>query len=327
MVSIKRPSVVWGLAILGALLLLALAAPLIAPYDPTQQLDPVAGGHLPPGSRMTAVELEDGRWLLADEARSTPEGLRIERLGKTQVVAAQQVEDRLFLLGTDRYGRDLWSRLVYGARVSLTIGVLASILALTLGVAVGGLASVVGGPVDSILMRVVEGFLAFPRLFLVLVLSALFGAGTWVVILVLAGTGWMASSRLVRAEILSLRQQDFVVAAQAVGQHPVKIFWRHLLPSALTPTLVDTALRVGDIILIEAALSFLGLGIQPPLASWGNMIADGSDAMITAWWVTVFPGLAIALTVVSLNLIGDGLRDTLDPRFTQGEDAHIRFRV
>ncbi len=100
-----------------------------------------------------------------------------------------------------------------------------------------------------------------------------------------------------------------------------------MLPSALTPTLVDTALRVGDIILIEAALSFLGLGIQPPLASWGNMIADGSDAMITAWWVTVFPGLAIALTVVSLNLIGDGLRDTLDPRFTQGEDAHIRFRV
>jgi peptide/nickel transport system permease protein len=313
----------WGLAILMLLLILVLAAPLLAPARPYIQTDPVAGRHLPPGSRRQAAQLRDGRWLLAEEAEWTAEGLSLERRGATEIIPLEKVErlptptgleQRFFLLGTDRFGRDVWSRILYGGRVSLTIGLLAATLALTLGLAVGSLAATFGGIVDSLLMRLVDGLLAFPRLFLVLTLSALFGATTWVVILVLGATSWMTAARLVRAELLQLGERDFVTAARAIGQHPVRVFWRHLLPGALAPVLVDTTLRVGDIILIEAALSFLGLGVQPPLPSWGNMIADGSDTLVSAWWVTLFPGLAIALTVIAFNLFGDGLRDLLHPR-------------
>lgn len=317
------PLVRWGLAILLLMLVLVVSAPLLTPRSPVTQIDPVAGRHLPPGARRQAVRLQDGRWLLAEDARWTHEGLRLERGGTTEVIPLADVErlptstgleERFFPLGTDRFGRDVWSRILYGGRVSLTIGLLAAALALTLGLAVGSVAATVGGVVDNLLMRLVDGLLSFPRIFLVLTLSALFGARTWVVILVLGATSWMTAARLVRAELLQLGERDFVTAARAIGQHPIKVFWRHLLPGAMAPVLVDTTLRVGDIILIEAALSFLGLGVQPPLPSWGNMIADGSDALVSAWWVTVFPGLAIALTVIAFNLVGDGLRDLLHPR-------------
>lgn len=313
----------WGLVVLVLLLILVVAAPLLAPASPYLQTDPVAGRHLPPGSRRQAARLQDGRWLLAEEAQWTAEGLSLVRRGTTEILPQEEVdrlptptglEERFFLLGTDRFGRDVWSRILYGGRVSLTIGLLAATLALTLGLAVGSVAATFGGIVDGLLMRLVDGLLAFPRLFLVLTLSALFGAKTWVVILVLGATSWMTAARLVRAELLQLGERDFVTAARAIGQHPIRVFWRHLLPGAVGPVLVDTTLRVGDIILIEAALSFLGLGVQPPLPSWGNMIADGSDTLVSAWWVTVFPGLAIALTVIAFNLVGDGLRDHLHPR-------------
>lgn len=317
------PLVSRGLFLLLLLLVLALFAPLLAPASPYTQIDPVAGRHLPPGARRYAALLQDGRWLLAEDARWTDEGLALVRRGTTEVIPRDQVdrlptpsglEKRFFLLGTDRFGRDVLSRILYGGRVSLTIGVLAAALALTLGLAVGSVAATMGGVVDGVLMRVVDGLLAFPRLFLVLTLSALFGARTWVVVLVLGTTSWMAAARLVRAELLQLAERDFVTAARAIGQHPLRVFWRHLLPGAVGPVLVDTTLRVGDIILLEAALSFLGLGVQPPLPSWGNMIADGSDSLVSAWWVTVLPGLAIALTVIAFNLVGDGLRDHLHPR-------------
>ncbi|MEE9562596.1 MAG: ABC transporter permease subunit, partial [Thermoanaerobaculia bacterium] len=216
----------WGLAILVLLLVLVLAAPLLAPWSPFTQIDPVAGRHLPPGSRRQAARLQDGRWLLAEEAQWTAEGLSLVRHGTTEVIPAGEVarlptptglEERFFLLGTDRFGRDVWSRILYGGRVSLTIGLLAAILALTLGLAVGSAAATFGGVVDSLLMRLVDGLLAFPRLFLVLTLSALFGAKTWVVILVLGATSWMTAARLVRAELLQLGERDFVTAARAIG--------------------------------------------------------------------------------------------------------------
>jgi len=151
-------------------------------------------------------------------------------------------------------------------------------------------------------------------LFLVLALAALTGAQFWIVILVLGLTGWMSASRLIRAELLRLQEMDYVLAARSLGQHPLRILTRHMLPAALSPVLVDISLRVGAVILIEAALSFLGFGVQPPTPSWGNIIADGVDALSSAWWVTTFPGLAIAVVVIAFNLIGDGLRDRLDPR-------------
>jgi len=162
-------------------------------------------------------------------------------------------------------------------------------------------------------MRAVDAALALPRLFLILALVALLHPGLVAIVLILGGTSWMQISRLVRAEILSLKERDFVVAARAIGQTPLRILTRHLLPNALTPVLVQVGLLVGDVILAESTLSFLGLGVPPPVPSWGNLIADGSDRLLQAWWLATFPGLAIVLTVVAFNLLADGLRDALDP--------------
>ncbi len=316
-----------GLAIALVLGVLAIGAPLLAPQAPYEQIDPAAGRFLPPLTTRIALPLREGGWLLAESAEVTGDGILVQRLGRTEnlpldrfsgVSAEQDPGRRLFLLGTDKYGRDLWSRILYGARVSLIIGLLAAGLSLTLGIAVGGMAALAGGWVDGLLMRLVDGLLMFPRLFLVLAITAMFEIDLLAIILVLGGTSWMAASRLVRAEILSLRERDFVVAARGLGMHPFRVFWRHLLPNALPPVLIDTTLRIGDLILIEAALSFLGFGVQPPIPSWGNMVADGASALTTAWWVAAFPGIAICLAVVAFNLLGDGLRDSLDPRHDEG---------
>jgi peptide/nickel transport system permease protein len=312
-----------GGALLALLVAVALAAPLITPADPAEQLDPVAGRYLPPGSERFALTFGDGRSLLAERAEREGDEIAVVRLGHAERYPAAAVVDlrpdgrprrRTFLLGTDRFSRDLWCRLVWGARVSLAVGLLAGILALSLGVAVGATA-VVGGPIaDGVLMRTVDAVISLPRLFLLLALVAFFRPGVVTVVLILGGTGWMTTSRLVRAEMLSLQQRDFVVAARAIGQTRLRILTRHLLPNALTPVLVQIGLLVGDVILAESTLSFLGLGIPPPTPSWGNLIADGSDRLIQAWWLATFPGLAIVLTVVAFNLLADGLRDALDPR-------------
>ena len=312
-----------GLIGVCMLIAMALVAPLIAPYPADEQFDPVAGRYLPPLTSRQAVQLRDGRWLLAESVEPVAAGVEVRRLGHTESISADLLPDgglddstrrMFFFLGTDKYGRDLWSRTVYGARVSLTIGLLATAISLVLGILVGSLAGLSGGWIDVVLMRLVDALLMFPRLFLILTLAAFTGARLWVVILVLGVTGWMSVSRLVRAELLRLREADFIMAARAMGQHPIRILWYHMLPNAMAPVVVDLSLRIGAVILIEAALSFLGFGVQPPTPSWGNIIADGTDALASAWWATTFPGLAISLTVFAFNLLGDGLRDALDPR-------------
>lgn len=306
--------------------LIALAAvvgPLLTPYSPTHHADPAASRYRPPGSSVAEVELAGGRILLADRVVATAEGLVIERLGRVETIPAHRLADRpangtaerrWFPLGTDGFGRDLLTRILYGARASLTVALLAVAIAVTLGILVGAIAATGPRWLDAVLMRGVDALLAFPWLFLVLALTAIFRPSTTLVVLVLGLTSWMVVSRLVRAEILSLKEREFVLAARGLGLHPARILSRHLIPNALNPVIVHAALSMGDVILAESALSFLGVGIQAPTPSWGNIVAEGRFVLVTAWWVSLFPGIAIVVTVLAFNLLGDRLRDALDPR-------------
>lgn len=219
-----------------------------------------------------------------------------------------------FLLGTDAFGRGILSRMIFGARISLFIGFVAVGIAVIVGTAIGLVAGYFGGVTDSLLMRFVDLMLGFPRLFLILIIIAFTGPSILWTVLVLGLTGWMGLARIVRGETLSLREREYIQAARALGIGTPAILVRHLLPNLLPPIIVFAVLNMGNVILIEAGLSFLGLGVQPPDPSWGNMVNLGRQFLMDAWWISTFPGLAIVGTVISFNLAGDGLQEAFDPK-------------
>lgn len=270
---IPRRDVAVPLALLVLLALGAIAVPLLSADDPRTMGDVVAQRFLPP--------------FTTDQ------------------------HGAFHLLGTDRFGRDIFARTMLAARISLVIGVMGSLLAGAVGIALGALSGWRGGVLDRLLMGAADALLAIPRLILLLVCAALWRPGTLTVVAVLVATGWMAVARLVRAEVLGIRTRPFVEGAAALGARPARILWRHVLPNALGSAIVAMTLGVGGAILLESGLSFLGLGVQPPQPSWGNMIADGRDAIVLAPWVALAPGLALIVTVVASTFLGDALRDRL----------------
>ena len=271
-----------ALAVLLLVALGAVLAPVIAPYDPTAQLD-------------------------------------IEHLQSQAPSAAHP-------FGTDPYSRDVLSRLIYGSRVSLAVGLGSVALAMSFGIAIGIVAGYLGGVADAVLMRLVDAAISVPRLLVLIMVASLWGRlGLLPLTLLMAGTGWFTVSRLVRAETLALRDREFVLAARALGAPTPRLLVRHVLPNVLAPALVAAALSIANVILLEAALSYLGIGVRPPTASWGTIIEDGAERVAELWWLTLFPGLAILVTVFACNALGDALRDAFDPRQLPRDDSDALF--
>jgi len=277
----RHPFAATSLLLIVLLLSVAIFAPWIAPFDPTQQ---GVGGRL--------------------EAPSFSH-----------------------LLGTDEFGRDVLSRLLVGAQVSLSIAVAAVAILTTIGVLLGAIAGYYGGFVDTVIMRCVDMMMSVPSFFLLLSIVSLFGATLINTMLVIGLTSWMATARLVRGQFLSLREKEFVEAARGSGASAWRIIFRHMLPNTLDVIIVQATLYVSLSILLESGLSYLGLGAQPPTPSWGNMLSTGRSYMRQAWWVTTFPGLAIFITVLSFNFLGDGLREVFDPRLRAREPPGLGRRV
>ena len=266
--TLSNPLARWGLSIIAVVLLMALLAPWIAPYDP-DAID-VKAILLSPSST---------HWM-----------------------------------GTDGLGRDVYSRMLFGARISLLVGFVAVGIATVIGVILGAISGFYRGWVDVVIMRLVDVMLSIPTFFLILAVIAFLTPSIWNIMIVIGLTSWMGVTRLVRAEFLSLREREFVLSAQTLGAKNHRLIFRHLLPNSLTPIIVSSVLGVASAVLVESGLSFLGLGVQPPQASWGNILTDGKEYIQFAWWLSVFPGMAILLTVLGYNLLGEGLRDALDPR-------------
>ena len=221
------------------------------------------------------------------------------------------------LLGTDSLGRDVYSRTVYGARVSLVVSIFAIFIAGTIGTVMGLASGYFGGRLDGVIMRLVDIALALPTILMALVLVAVLQPGIVTVIIVIGCLSWANYARQIRGEVLTVKERDFVILARSIGSSPARIMSRHILPNVFNTIIVLATLQVGSVILLEATLSFLGLGVPPPEPSWGQMVAEGRGFIVVAWWMALFPGLAIMFTVLSMNLMGDWLRDMLDPRLRQ----------
>ena len=219
-----------------------------------------------------------------------------------------------FLLGTDDVGRDILSRMIYGSRISLTVGLVVQAVSISIGTTLGLLSGYFGGKVDDVISAITTVMMAFPSLLFAIVVMAVLGPSIFNVFLALGLVNWPAVCRLVRGEVLSLKEREFVLAARAIGAPSLRTMLRHVLPNCAGPIIVVATLGLASAILAEASLSFLGLGVQPPTPSWGSMLAQGRDFISQAWWITAFPGAAIFVTILGLNLLGDGLRDILDPR-------------
>jgi peptide/nickel transport system permease protein len=272
----RRRTALFGLIVVMLVVVAALGAPLIAAYDPTEQN--ITDRLKPPGSLDTA--------------------------------------GRAHVLGTDHLGRDIMARVLYGARPALMVGFAAVAISGVLGMMVGLFSGYFGGRIDDVFMRLADIQLAFPFILLAIAVIGVLGPSLPVIIVVIGVSSWVVYARVVRGAVLSLREREFVQAAHALGSRDGRILLRHILPNAFTPWLVVATLDMARVIVIESALSFLGLGVQPPTPTWGGMLADGRVYISTAWWLATFPGLAILVTVLGINLFGDGLRDTLDPRLT-----------
>ena len=266
---------VFGFVVLLVVIVCAIAAPLVTNGEPTALRDIVATRFIPP---------------LSSDAHGV-----------------------FHAIGTDRFGRDVWTRLVYGARISMGVGVLAVLISLGVGVVVGAVAGYWRGPLSVALLGLTDFALALPRVVLLLLLAALWQPSTALVVTVLGLTGWMGIARLVHGEVRALAARPFIEGAVAVGARRMRILARHILPNALTPVIVAAALGVGNAIILEGGLSYLGLGVQAPTPSWGNMIASGSDTLVNAPWVATAPGVALVLVVIACTQLGDALRDVLDP--------------
>lgn len=264
----------FGWTILLLIVLTAVAAPLIAPHDPLTQ--------------------------------------RLERRAGAPTISWTGLGE--YPLGNDQLGRDILSRLIFGARVSLLVGLIVVAIGGTFGVTLGIISGYVGGWADRIIMRLVDIQLGFPFMLLALSIVAVLGPSFRNLIFALALSGWVSYARIVRAEVLSLREREFIQAARMIGASTLRIAAHHVLPNVVAPATVVATLELARVVILEAALSFLGLGVQPPSPSWGRMLADGRDFLATAWWIATFPGLAIMLLVLSVNMVGDWLRDYLDPR-------------